>query len=76
MDSVEETLAVLRLLVEYQAAAALELGQIAHQFKSETPPDVAGTNLAAIGRTQVFVAACLELLKSEEALNYPIPPAP
>ena len=65
MDSVEETLTALRLLVQYQTAAALELGQVAHQFKSGTKPDLARSNLAAIERIQVLVAACLESLKSE-----------
>lgn len=65
MDSVEETFTALRLLVEYQAAAALELGQVANQFKTGTAPDLARSNLAAIERTQVLVAACLESLKAE-----------
>lgn len=65
MDSFEETLTALRLLVKYQAAAALELCQVASQFKIGTAPDLARSNLAAIERSQVLAAACLESLKRD-----------
>lgn len=70
MDSFEETLTALRLLVQYQIAAALELGKVAYQFKTGTTPDLVRSNLATIERTQVLVEACLESLKSEGSLTY------